>query len=130
MAICKHVTLSSYLFNTSGQLTLCIARIFVAHLPLIVYQTGDGNRFGGYKVKVPICLCLFSAQINFFKCITEFYHTPRLRISMELLGGLEHWKNDIEFIESFEVVCGNLDTLNTGVHISNSPISGGILYTV
>ncbi|XP_031481437.1 nuclear pore complex protein GP210 isoform X2 [Nymphaea colorata] len=126
--IFKDLASSKHLFNTSEQLVLRAAKILVAYPSLLVYQAGDGNRFGGYRVDVPISFS--SAQITSLKSVSELYLVPGTRIDMVLLGGPERWDNDIEFIESLEIVPEDMNTFNAGVRISNSSINGGTLYDI
>ncbi|KAF3793671.1 Nuclear pore complex protein [Nymphaea thermarum] len=126
--IFKDLASNKHLLNTSEQPVLRAAKILVAYPSLLVYQAGDGNRFGGYRVDVPISFS--SAQITSLKSVNELYLVPGTRIDMVLLGGPERWDNDIEFIESLEIVAEDMNTFNAGVRISNSSINGGTLYDI
>ncbi|CAN6449269.1 unnamed protein product [Victoria cruziana] len=124
----KDMASSKYLFNTSEQLVLRAAKTLVAYPPLFVYQAGDGNRFGGYKVDVPVSYS--SAHTDSLKRVSELYLVPGTRIEIVLLGGPERWDNNMEFIESLEIVAEDINTLNAGVRISNSSINRGTLYDI
>ncbi|KAK3032070.1 hypothetical protein RJ639_036284 [Escallonia herrerae] len=83
----------------SGSIALKASSRIAAYLPLIVYQAGDGNQFGGYWFSL--------AQAEAHKELENlnvFYMVPGTHIDVMLHGGPENWDQGIEYIETVEVL--------------------------
>ncbi|XP_010248630.1 PREDICTED: nuclear pore complex protein GP210 [Nelumbo nucifera] len=124
-----HSTLSK-LWQTSdhpldGPIVLKASSHIAAYQPLIVYQAGDGNKFGGYWVD------LANAEAgNQLENLDELYLVPGTGLDVMLLGGPERWNEGTEFIESIEIFDEEYNPLKDEVIVHQASTSSDGVYGV
>lgn len=82
-----------------GPVVLKASLRIAAYQPLVVYQAGDGNHFGGYWFD--------SAQADDNKLshsLEELYLVPGTYLDLLLFGGPERWDKGVNFTETVEVL--------------------------
>ncbi|WOL18742.1 nuclear pore complex protein [Canna indica] len=123
-----HASLSfesvSSLHSFDGITTLKAVSSIAAYYPLVAYQAGNGNQFGGYWVS------LNEIEANFqdldSKGLEELFLLPGSMMDIVLLGGPEKWDQKIEFIETVNV----LSEQNLSVAQLHEPSNSGRLYRI
>ncbi|PKU79132.1 hypothetical protein MA16_Dca000476 [Dendrobium catenatum] len=98
-----------------------------AYSPLVAYQAGNGNRFGGYWIDVP--------EINngikhsYSTALDELYLAPGYAMDVHLSGGPERWDLHVEYVESVEVTGEQDLPVTDGVQVRQTHCNGRRLYT-
>ncbi|KAH0462028.1 hypothetical protein IEQ34_009603 [Dendrobium chrysotoxum] len=126
-----HATLSIDLHSPfhfmDGPLILKTAFPIAAYSPLVAYQAGNGNRFGGYWIDVP--------EINngikhsYSTALDELYLAPGSAMDVHLCGGPERWDLNVEYVESVEVTGEQDLPVTDGVQVQQTLCNGRRLYT-
>ncbi|XP_061357530.1 nuclear pore complex protein GP210 isoform X2 [Gastrolobium bilobum] len=121
-----HAILSKeYHPNSHGPVVLKASLRVAAYLPLIVYQAGEGNQFGGYW------LDLAQAESNKQShSLKELYLVPGTNLDILLAGGPEKWDKGVDFIETVEVLDEENALAKDGVLVHQVSGSYGSLYGV
>ncbi|XP_065001003.1 nuclear pore complex protein GP210-like isoform X1 [Musa acuminata AAA Group] len=105
-------------------ITLKAVSSIAAYYPLIAYQAGNGDQFGGYWVDLSKTDATFQDLDG--KGLDELYLVPGSMMDVLLLGGPERWDQKVEFIETV----GVLGEQNLSVVQLHETSSGRRLYKV
>ncbi|KAL3833124.1 hypothetical protein ACJIZ3_007860 [Penstemon smallii] len=92
--------------TSSGSNVLKVSAHIAAYIPLIVHQASDGNQFGGYWFDLA-----HTESQDQLSNMDYLYLAPGTHSEVMLRGGPERWGQDVDFIETVEV----LDEENSNV---------------
>ncbi|KAL5991265.1 hypothetical protein ACLOJK_012172 [Asimina triloba] len=87
--------------SMDGPIHLKTSLHIAAHLPLVVRQARDGNKFGGYWVDLSRSETTFPGAS--LEDLDELRLVPATGVDVLLLGGPERWDQEVEFIETVEM---------------------------
>ncbi|XP_072999237.1 nuclear pore complex protein GP210 [Typha latifolia] len=92
----------SYFESFEGPTILKAASTISAYYPLMVYQAGKGDQFGGYWVD----LSRIHTRIPNFggPRLYELYLVPGSAMDVLLFGGPEQWDQRVEYVETVDVI--------------------------
>ncbi|KAG0478243.1 hypothetical protein HPP92_012962 [Vanilla planifolia] len=127
-----HATFSieshSPLYSIDGAFILETAFPIAAYTPLVAYQAGDGNKFGGYWIDIP--------KIDNFiedSCSTgldELYLVPGSAMDVHLCGGPDRWDQHVKYIETVEVVSEQDEYMKDGIQVQRRLSAGRRSYQI
>ncbi|KAG0476584.1 hypothetical protein HPP92_013425, partial [Vanilla planifolia] len=127
-----HATFSieshSPLYSIDGAFILETAFPIAAYTPLVAYQAGDGNKFGGYWIDIP--------KIDNFiedSCSTgldELYLVPGSAMNVHLCGGPDRWDQHVKYIETVEVVSEQDEYMKDGIQVQRRLSAGRRSYQI
>lgn len=127
-----HATLSTDLHSSfesmDGTLILKAALPIAAYSPLVAYQAGNGNRFGGYWVDMPEMNN--GIKHSYSTVLDVLYLAPGSAMDVHLFGGPERWDLHVEYVESVEVTGEQDLSVTDGVQVQQALSNGRRVYTV
>ncbi|KZV46427.1 nuclear pore membrane glycoprotein 210-like [Dorcoceras hygrometricum] len=111
--------------SSMGPVVLKASSIIAAYLPLMVHQASDGNQFGGYWFD------LVQAKLqNQLSNLDHLYLVPGTHMDIMLNGGPERWDQEIEYIETVEVLVEHQLHVKDRVVIYQMPTRNGNAYRI
>ncbi|KAK8953612.1 hypothetical protein KSP40_PGU015368 [Platanthera guangdongensis] len=126
-----HATLSMELYSPlqskEEPLILRADYLIVAYSPLVAYQAGNGNKFGGYWVDIP--KMNNGLKHSHLFPLDELYLAPGSAIDVLLSGGPERWDHHVEYVESADITSEEILSVTDGAQVSKTFSTGTRLYT-
>ncbi|XP_020590904.1 LOW QUALITY PROTEIN: nuclear pore complex protein GP210 [Phalaenopsis equestris] len=126
-----HATLSTDLHSpfhsTDEPFILKTAFPIAAFSPLIAYQAGNGNRFGGYSIDMSEITN--GIKHSYSTALDELYLAPGSAMDIHLCGGPERWHLNVEYVEKVEVTGEHDLSVTNGVQVHRAFFNGSQVYT-
>lgn len=120
--------LHSPFHSTDGSFILKAAFPIAAYSPLVAYQAGNGNRFGGYWIDLPELNN--GIKHSYSTALDELYLAPGSAMDVYLCGGPERWDVHVDYVESVEVIDEQDLSITDGVQVQQVLSNGERVYTV
>ncbi|KAL8139518.1 hypothetical protein V2J09_005539 [Rumex salicifolius] len=94
-------------------------------LPLDLHQAGDGNQYGGYWID------LNKADLpTEMEKLEDLHLVPGTSMDIEIVGGPEKWGEDVEFLETVNVIDDRLMLSKEGELVQQIPYISRNLYRI
>ncbi|KAJ3682423.1 hypothetical protein LUZ60_014996 [Juncus effusus] len=104
----------SYSDTSDGPTMLKAVTQISSFYPLVVYQAGNGNKFGGYSVNL-------SNIKSDRKALDELYIVPGSSMDLVLFGGPDKWSEKVEFVDNLEILDLSDGILHDSVTVKELP---------